>query len=280
MPPSRHVPLAAALPAAPAVPVSVAAYLPRGRARGVVRAAFPRRRCRLVMTRSAAEFARLFRTTLIDAAILDVAAPNEDLWRAAELARDYPSIPFFALTPLRAGDAPAVARCVALDFADVITEQVDDAVLRALVLPRTFTQRFQRALSKPPTALGLDSALRRSVWERVVAHAGRMVRTDAIAEALGVSREHLSRTFSADGAANLKRTIDLVRLLAAAELAKNPGYDVGDVARVLGFASSSHLSTASQRICGTKPASLARLRAIDIIERFVQGRLRSRPEPA
>jgi AraC-like DNA-binding protein len=229
------------------------------------------------MTRSATEFARLFRTSFIDAALIDVAAPNEDVWRAAELARDFPSIPFFALTPLRAADAPVVARCLALDFADIVVEHVDDVVLRDLVLPHTFTQRFQHALEQPPPALGLETALRRAVWQRLVAHAGRMVRTDAIAASLGVSREHLSRTFAAQGTANLKRTIDLVRLLAAAELAKNPGYDVGDVARVLGFASSSHLSTASQRICGTKPASLARLRAIDIIERFVQGRLRSRP---
>lgn len=228
------------------------------------------------MTRSAAELARLFRTTFVDAAIVDVSTPNEDLWRAAELARDFPSIPFFALTSLRAADAQAVARCLALDFADVVVEHVDDSVLRDLVMPHTFTRRFQKALERPPVALGLETDLRRAVWRRLIAQAGRTVRTDKIAEDLGVSREHLSRTFAADGTANLKRTIDLVRLLAAAELAKNPGYDVGDVARVLGFASSSHLSTASQRICGTKPASLARLRAVDIIERFVQGRLRSR----
>ena len=53
------------------------------------------------------------------------------------------------------------------------------------------------------------------------------------ARELGVTREHLSRTFAADGAPNLKRIIDLVRLLAAAELAKNPGYDIRDVAQVL-----------------------------------------------
>ena len=65
-------------------------------------------------------------------------------------------------------------------------------------------------------------------------------------------------------------------LMAAAELAKNPGYDVADVARVLEYASSSHLSTTSQRIAGTRPASLARLRAVDLIERFLKGRARSR----
>ena len=55
-----------------------------------------------------------------------------------------------------------------------------------------------------------------------------------------------------------------------------PGYDVADVARVLEYASSSHLSTTSQRIAGTRPASLARLRAVDLIERFLKGRARSR----
>ena len=38
-------------------------------------------------------------------------------------------------------------------------------------------------------------------------------RTDTIAAALGVTREHLSRAFSAGGSANLKRIIDLVRLM-------------------------------------------------------------------
>jgi AraC-like DNA-binding protein len=102
------------------------------------------------------------------------------------------------------------------------------------------------------------------------------VRTDTAAAALGVPREHLSRAFSAGGAANLKRVVDLVRLIAAAELAKNPGYDVADVARVLEYASSSHLSTTAQRIAGTRPASLARLRAVDLVDRFVKGRTRSR----
>jgi AraC-like DNA-binding protein len=109
-----------------------------------------------------------------------------------------------------------------------------------------------------------------------VGWAGRPVRTQLLADALGVTREHLSRTFAAEGAPNLKRVIDLVRLIAAAELAKNPGYDVRDVAEVLDFASSSHLSSTAQRIVGTKPTSLARLRAVDLVERFTHGHGRSR----
>jgi AraC-like DNA-binding protein len=93
---------------------------------------------------------------------------------------------------------------------------------------------------------------------------------------VGLSREHLSRNFAKPGAPNLKRVIDLVRLIAAAELAKNPGHDIRDIARILDFASSSHLAVTAQRIFGTRPASLARLRTVDLVDRFAQGRTRSR----
>ena len=257
-------------------PVTIAVCATRDRARALARAAFPRRRCRLALTRTAAELERSFRDTLVDAAVVDMHAPSDDAWQAVSLAAEFPSAPFFALTPLRPSDAGIAARCAATEVADLVTEGVDDGVLRDLVLPRTFTARFTDALRDPPPSLGLGSQLHVATWRFLVAHGGRSVRTDTIAAALGVTREHLSRAFSAGGSANLKRIIDLVRLMAAAELAKNPGYDVSDVARVLEYASSSHLSTTSQRISGTKPASLARLRAVDLIDRFVKGRTRSR----
>ena len=49
-----------------------------------------------------------------------------------------------------------------------------------------------------------------------------------------------------------------------------------DVSAILDFASSSHLAVTAQRIFGTRPASLARLRTTDLIDRFAQGRTRSR----
>ena len=146
-----------------------------------------------------------------------------------------------------------------------------------LVTPRAFTTRFAAALAVPPESLQVDTPLRLDSWRVLVSHAGRPIHTNEVAAELGVTREHLSRAFGAAGAPNLKRVIDLVRLAAAAELSKNPGYDVGDVARVLGFASSSHLSTTSQRIVGIRPSSLARLRTVDLFERFAHGRMRSRP---
>ena len=254
----------------------VALYTTRERARALLRGAFPRRKARVVTARAPEELEAAFRQTLVDAAVIDLAGAHEDTWRAAALSREFPSIPFFALSTLRASEAPALAQCAALDFADVLVESVDDAGCREMVFRHAFSARFARALGEPPASLALDTPLQRAAWRCIVSWAGRPVRTQHLADALGVTREHLSRTFSADGAPNLKRVIDLVRLIAAAELSKNPGYDVRDVAEVLDFASSSHLSSTAQRVVGTKPASLARLRAVDLVDRFTKGHGRSR----
>lgn len=254
----------------------VVLHTTRDRARTLMRAAFPRRRARLLLARTPAELEASFRTELVDAAIIDLASAGDDTWRAAGLAIEFPSVPFFGLLALRAVEAPTLAQCVTLDFADVLVESVDDAVCRDVVLRSGFSTRFASALQDPPAALALDTPLQQAAWRGIVAWAGRPVRTQLLAGALGVTREHLSRTFAADESPNLKRVIDLVRLIAAAELAKNPGYDVRDVAAVLDFASSSHLSSTAQRVVGTKPASLARLRAVDLVDRFTRGHRRSR----
>ena len=261
-------------PAGP--PPTVLVFAPRERTRALARDTFPRRRWRLVVRKGVNDFKRTFHEELVDAAIVDLGSAQEENWRAAALAREYPSVPFFALTTLRGADGPVLAQCAALEFADVLVEDIDEDAMRELVLRQAYSTRFMRALAQPPASLALSTGLQTSAWQYVVQYAGRPVRTAALADSLGVTREHLSRTFSAAGAPNLKRIIDLVRLLGAAELAKNPGYDVGDVARILGYASSSHLSSTAQRIAGTRPASLARLRTVDLIDRFTRGHARSR----
>jgi AraC-like DNA-binding protein len=251
-------------------------HLERERARVLVRAAFPRRKWKIVSTRSAEELEAVFRRELVDAALVDLGAPGEDTWKAAGFAAEFPSAPFFGIMPLRPTDTPAAARCAALGFIDFIVEGIDDNAARDLVAPHAFSTRFRNALGDPPQALALTTPLQRSAWEVIVAHSGRPVTTKDLAKAVGLSREHLSRNFARPGAPNLKRVIDLVRLIAAAELAKNPGHDIRDIARILDFASSSHLAVTAQRIFGTRPASLARLRTTDLIDRFAQGRTRSR----
>jgi AraC-like DNA-binding protein len=258
-----------------AIPL-VVAQTRRERARAMLRNAFPRRKGRLVFARSVDEVSEALRTSLVDAVIVDIAASPEESLRMSALAGDHPTAAFFGVTPLRAGDTGALSDSAQRDFAGVLVEGVDDSVVRSLVMRAAFSTRFASALNDPPASLRLDAPLQRDVWRMVVAHGGRPVRTSVLATLVGVTREHLSRSFAAHGSPNLKRVIDLVRVIAAAELAKNPGLDLRDVAAVLGFASPSHLSTTSMRIAGTKPASLTRLRAVDLFERFSRGNGRSR----
>jgi AraC-like DNA-binding protein len=260
---------------ATSVPVIVG-YTQREPARAAMRRAFPRRRGKLILTRAASEVERVFRRELVDAVVVDISQPTDDTWRSAALARDFPSAAFYGLSTYRASEAASIARCIEHEFADVLADGVDDAVLRELVLRDCFTSRFARALDIPPAALGLTERLQRDTWNAIVAHAGRTVRTEVLATSMGLTREHLSRRFASQGSPNLKRVADLVRLIAAAELAKNPGYDIADVAAVLRFASASHLATTTHRVVGIRPASLSRLRAVDLIKRFADGRGRSR----
>src|SRR3954470_18130147 len=255
---------------------AIVAYAHRDRTKMLIKTAFPRRKARVVAARSFDDFDAALKANLVDAALVDLGAAQEETWRVAALAREYPSIPFFGLVALRAAEGPALAQCASCEFTDVLVDGVDDGVARELVQRASFSSRFARALHDPPAALMLQAPLQQSAWRFIVSHAGRPVRTSTLASFLNVTREHLSRSFAADNAPNLKRIIDLVRIVGAAELAKNPGYDLRDVANILEFASPSHLSSTALRVIGTKPASLTRLRTIDLVERFVKGHGRSR----
>ncbi|MEQ1691878.1 MAG: helix-turn-helix domain-containing protein [Gemmatimonas sp.] len=243
------------------------ALLKRERTRALIRSAFPRRRAHVLMLKSPAELDEQLTKQLVDAVLVDAGA-GEDAARMVARADDFQSVPFVLLTSLLPADAPLVARAAEHGVTDVLIDGVDDAVARDIVLRHAFSTRFERALNDPPAILHLDTALQLAVWRSVIRRAGRPVRTDQLARELGVSREHLSRSFAVGEAPTLKRVIDLVRVLAAAELAKNAGYDVRDVAQVLGFASSSHLSSTTQRLVGARASSLTRLRAVDLLERF------------
>jgi AraC-like DNA-binding protein len=257
------------MPAHEAAGPLVVAFAPRERTRTWVKRLIGKPAGHLTMPKTVADFAKAFRRDLVDAALVDIgASPEAD--EAAALALEYPSVAFIGITTFRPSDGPAVARCAELDFADVLVEGVDGAVARDVVGARGFTGRFASALDRPPESLSLGSPLHLATWRFIVARAGRPIRTAALASSLGLTREHLSRSFGSGGAPTLKRLVDLVRLLSAAELAKNPGYDVADVARVLGFSSSAHLSLTAQRLIGRRASSLAAMRGVDVIERFTR----------
>lgn len=245
----------------------IVAFIRRERVKTLVRNSFPRRRAQLQLARDSEGVSGLLVRQLVDAVLIDSSAGDEAL-SAIDLAPQYPAIPFFLLTGFLSHDAPVVARAAHAGFADVIVEGVDDVTLRDQVMARGWSSRFAKALAEPPPQLNLVTPLQLAVWQSIVKHGGRPVRTDHLARELGISREHLSRSFAVGDAPGLKRVIDFVRVLSAAELAKNPGYDVRDVANVLDFASSSHLSGTTNRLVRARASSLSRLRAIDLIERF------------
>lgn len=251
--------------AAPAL--YVLALIKRDRARALIRAAFPRRRAHVVAVKTVADVEAQLTQQLVDAVIVDGSAGEEAI-RVISRAEEFLSVPFVVITAMLPADAPLVARASECGVAELLVEGVDDSVARELISRLAFSTRFERALATPPPMLHLETPLQIAVWQSVVRRAGRPIRTDQLARDLGVSREHLSRSFAVGQAPTLKRVIDLVRVMAAAELAKNAGYDVRDVAQVLGFASSSHLSSTTQRLVGAKASSLTRLRAVDLLERF------------
>ena len=247
----------------------VVAYTPRDRTRAWVKRVLGKSSGRLALARTFSEFAGAFHKGVVDAALVDMAA-TDGVDEAAGLALEYPSVAFMGLTSFRPSDAPAVARCAELEFADVLVEGVDEGVARDVVAERGYSGRFACALERPPEALSLTSTLQLAAWRFIIARAGRPVSTSMLASAMGLTREHLSRSFGGGATPTLKRLIDLVRLLSAAELAKNPGYDVVDVARILGFSSSAHLSLTAQRLIARRASSLAAMRGVDVVERFVR----------
>ena len=132
---------------------AIVVYAQRDRTRNLMKAAFPRRRARVLLTRTVADFQTVFKSELVDAAVVDVGSAHEDTWRVASLAREYPSIPFFGLAALRTADGPAIAQCAAYEFADVLVDGVDEAAAREMVQPLAFSSRFARALERPPRPL-------------------------------------------------------------------------------------------------------------------------------
>lgn len=256
------------------VPLGVVAFAPRERVRALLQR-LPRRRLHTMVVADVAAFRVALRSGVVDAVVVDLGG-GDAAWQVAALAPELPTAAWLGVAPWRAADAPAIDRAARLGLGDVLADGIDDAVLASRLTDGAFTTRFASAFAAAPGSFRLERDVQRSAWQVIVQHAGRPVTTEVVAGAVGVSREHLSRAFAAGGAPNLKRVIDFVRLSSAAALAKNPLYDTGDVARVLQFASASHLATATRRIVGLTPSSLARLRPAELAEHFIRGHARSR----
>jgi AraC-like DNA-binding protein len=217
----------------------------------------------------------LLRRELVDAIVLRVRDPD---WVAGapSLRARFPGIPLFACGPVRADDGRMLAAALAAGVETVLVEGVDEPVAGELVAVRTASRQRRRELGDAPRLLRLSETVQQRAWNVALGGAGRRLTTSDVARMLGTSREHLSREFAAGGAPNLKRVIDLARVACAADLLRNPGYDVGACARVLRFASAGHLAATARRITGASARSLDRLGPRGVLLRFLRGRTRSR----
>ena len=182
----------------------------------------------------------------------------------------------YALSAVRPDDGALLASCRDAGFTGVLVEGVDNAVAGEWIAARTAQVARRFALADAPRLLRLTDRLQLAAWEEVLRRAGKPITTGQIAQALRVTREHLSREFGAGGAPNLKRVIDLARAACAADLLGNPGYTIRCVVRILGYASPSHLAGAARRVAGATPAELREIGPAGVLARFIRGRTRSR----
>lgn len=228
----------------------------------------------LVRCRTLADLRRTLQARLVDAVVFTPAAtPLADL---SAIRERFPEIPLMALGPFRPDDGQLLLDCHAAGVALVLVEGVDNAVAGDLVVRASAAAERRRALGDAVRVLRLADPLQRRVWHDLLERVDQPARTGQIARRLGYSREHLSRQFGAGGAPNLKRVIDLTRIACAASLLRNPGYEAACVARILHFATASHLSATARRIAGVTSRGLAGLGARGVLASFALGKTRSR----
>ncbi len=228
----------------------------------------------LLGCRSTPQLARVLGSRLVDAVVFS--PTRTPLAEIASLRSAFPQVPWVAFAPFRPDDGSLLLACYSGHVALVLIDGVDNAVAGDLVVRHSAAAERAGELSDAVRMLRLAEPLQRAVWSYLLDRVDQTVRTGEIARSLGCSREHLSRQFGAGGAPNLKRVIDLTRIACAASLLRNPGYDVAAVARILHFATASHLSATARRIAGVPTRGLAALGTRGVLLSFVRGKTRSR----
>ncbi|HEU5217046.1 MAG TPA: helix-turn-helix domain-containing protein [Gemmatimonadales bacterium] len=252
----------------------VAALLDSRGALGSLRRSMPRHGGPVLACRSVTGLEAALGERLLEAVVLGTRAIRS--MDFAALRARFPGIPVVAYGVFRSDDADLLLAWQRLDVAAVAVEGVDDPVVGDLVMRHSVSVRRRAALSDAPRLLRLTEPLQRRAWDMLVASIGRPPRTALIAGALGMSREHLSRQFGAGGAPNLKRVADLLTVLAALALLRNPACPPTRVARLLGLSTPSHLRAMVRRISGAGLAEALGLSDAEVLRRFLKGSGRSR----
>jgi AraC-like DNA-binding protein len=237
----------------------VATLLERRQSVVALRRALPRAGWPLFVGRSPAHLATLLHRHCLEAIIIGHEVARSSVLDA--LRRDYPGMPLILYLPVRSDDADLLRRAHRERVAAVAVEGLDEPILPRLLVRHSLTARRLADLLPLAGRLDLTDDLQRRAWALIIALAPRGLDTVSLARRLDVRRETLSRRFAAGAAPSLKRAIDAVRLVAAAQLLGNPGYNVADAARLLGFSSVSLLQQTARRTFGVSARAVATLDA-------------------
>jgi AraC-like DNA-binding protein len=252
---------------------AVAALLERRPAILALRRALPRAEWPLFTARSPSHLARLLQQHCFDAIVIGQDAARGPVLEA--LRRDFPVIPLLLYMPIRSDDAELLRRMRRERVAAIAIEGMDEPLLPRMLARHGLTARRLAELLPLAERLDLTDELQRTVWALIIANASARLDTKVIARRLKVRRETLSRRFGAGGAPSLKRAIDAVRLVAAAQILGNPGYVVEDAARLLDFSSVSLLQQTARRTFGVSAREVAQLSTEEIAGALMGGRGRT-----
>lgn len=252
------------------MPVSVAALLERRPALLALRRAMPRSAVRVLTARSPRHLDQLLRTHLVDAVVLGADAARGPVLDS--LRHEFAAIPVLVYAPFRSDDADLIARAARLRVAALAIEGVDEPVLPRLIGQAGLQARRVAELLPLAERLDLVDPIQRRAWAALVVEAPTGLETQALADRLAIRRETLSRRFGAGRAPSLKRAIDAIRVLVAAELLGCTALGVTDVAALLGFSSTSLLHRTAKRALGVPLAEVAALSSAALASRLAPPR--------
>ena len=97
------------------------------------------------------------------------------------------------------------------------------------------------------------------IGETTISAGPEPIRTGQLAQALGVSREYLSRTFKAVEGISLCAYIRDNRIKTAKKLLRHSERSILDISRYLGFSSQSHFTESFKAETGTTPQEYRRI---------------------
>jgi AraC-like DNA-binding protein len=252
----------------------IGALLDGRAALAVVKRTVPRAQGPVIACRRAPALTALVASRPLDGIVLGTGAARRlDL---ARLREQFPMIPLFIFGTVRSEEAGLMlAFYERFGVAALLVEGVDDAIVGDVIGRATVTARRRAQLTGVPRQLRLTEPLQLAAFEALLS-AGPRPSTALLAARLDVSREHLSRQFGAGGAPNLKRVVDLFRVLATRDLLQNPGYPPAVAARLLGYSTPSHLRAVTRRVVGVAVKDLPRLPNAELLRRFLAVGARSR----